>query len=175
MFRVRLTLTLMLQLALLLAALLWCWVDPGSIIDRQRRSVFDYYQRIAPRTYQNAPVRIVDIDDASLTQIGQWPWPRSAVAAMVGRLSQSGASAIVFDIVFAEPDRTSPAQILAPSGRPTACRSMPCAKTLSGGAGSRCVAGQGDPGRRQCGDRLRADQRGRRTQARRCAAASPPG
>ncbi|MGD0866844.1 MAG: CHASE2 domain-containing protein [Rhizomicrobium sp.] len=112
MFRVRLSLTLILQLALLVAALLWCWVDPGSIIDRQRRSVFDYYQRLAPRTYQKAPVRIVDIDDASLTQIGQWPWPRSAVAAMIGRLSQSGASAIVFDIVFAEPDRTSPAQIL---------------------------------------------------------------
>jgi len=107
------SLTLILPLLLLLAALLWCWTDPGSIIDRQRRSVFDYYQRIAPRTYQNAPVRIVDIDDASLAQVGQWPWPRSAVAAMVGRLSQAGASAIVFDIVFAEPDRTSPSQALA--------------------------------------------------------------
>ncbi len=113
MFRVRMSLTLILPLLLLLAALMWCWTDPGNIIDRQRRSVFDYYQRLAPRAYQNAPVRIVDIDDASLAQVGQWPWPRSAVAAMVGRLSQAGASAIVFDIVFAEPDRTSPSQALA--------------------------------------------------------------
>ena len=112
MFRVQKHLTLILPLLVMLAALVWCWTDPGSIIDRQRRSVFDYYQRLAPRTYQDAPVRIVDIDDASLATVGQWPWPRSAVAAMVGRLSASGASAIVFDIVFAEPDRTSPAQIL---------------------------------------------------------------
>ncbi len=98
---------------LLLAALLWCWFDPGSIIARQRRAVFDYYQRIAPRAYQDAPVRIIDIDDASLARIGQWPWPRSAVAAMVERLAASGAAAIAFDIVFAEPDRTSPAQVLS--------------------------------------------------------------
>ncbi|MGD0143303.1 MAG: adenylate/guanylate cyclase domain-containing protein [Rhizomicrobium sp.] len=119
----RTSLMLILQLLLLLTALLWCWIDPGNIIDRQRRDVFDYYQRLAPRTYQNAPVRIVDIDDASLAQVGQWPWPRSAVAAMVGRLSAAGAAAIVFDIVFAEPDRTSPSQILtiwAADGAPVA-------------------------------------------------------
>ena len=113
MFRVRMSLALIVPLLLLVAALLWSWTDPGSIIDRQRRSVFDYYQRLAPRAYQNAPVRIVDIDDASLARVGQWPWPRSAVAAMVGRLSQAGASAIVFDAIFAEPDRSSPSQVLA--------------------------------------------------------------
>jgi adenylate cyclase len=100
-------------LLLLVGALLWSWFDPGNIIDRQRRSVFDYYQRLAPRTYQETPVRIVDIDDASLARVGQWPWPRSAVAAMVSRLAASGARAIAFDIVFAEPDRTSPSQTLA--------------------------------------------------------------
>lgn len=104
---------LLAPLLMLLGALLWSWFDPGNIIDRQRRSVFDYYQRLAPRTYQDAPVRIVDIDDASLARVGQWPWPRSAVAAMVSRLAASGASAIAFDIVFAEPDRTSPSQTLA--------------------------------------------------------------
>ncbi|HEY1709843.1 MAG TPA: adenylate/guanylate cyclase domain-containing protein [Rhizomicrobium sp.] len=107
------SLTLAIQLLLLLATLLLCWFDPGNVIDRQRRAVFDYYQRLAPRPYQDAPVRIVDIDDASLARIGQWPWPRSAVAAMVTRLAQSGASSIAFDIVFAEPDRTSPSQALA--------------------------------------------------------------
>src|SRR5438045_6948195 len=82
---------LLAPLLLLLGALLWSWFDPGNIIDRQRRSVFDYYQRLAPRTYQDTPVRIVDIDDASLARVGQWPWPRSAVAAMVSRLAASGA------------------------------------------------------------------------------------
>ena len=42
---------------------------------------------------------------------------------MITRLSQAGAAAIVLDVVFAEPDRTSPAQILAnwaASGAPVA-------------------------------------------------------
>ena len=109
----RKTLTIAAQMLPLLIALAWCWLDPGQIIVRQRRAVFDYYQRIAPRTWQDTPVRIVDIDDASLARLGQWPWPRSQVAALVTRLSQAGAAAIVLDIVFAEPDRTSPAQSLA--------------------------------------------------------------
>ena len=75
-------LTLVMQLLPLLLALFWCWFDPGNIIALQRRSVFDYYQRLEPRAYQDAPVRIVDIDDASLARLGQWPWPRSEVAAL---------------------------------------------------------------------------------------------
>ena len=105
--------TAAIQVAPLLLALFWCWFDPAGIIARQRRDVFDYYQRLAPRSYQDAPVRIVDIDDASLAKVGQWPWPRSAVAAMVARLSQAGAAAIAFDVIFSEPDRTSPAQAIA--------------------------------------------------------------
>lgn len=97
----------------MLVALFWCWFDPGNIIARQRAAIFDYYQRLEPRAYQDAPVRIVDIDDTSLSRIGQWPWPRTKVAEMVARLAHAGAAAIAFDVVFAEPDRTSPTQVLS--------------------------------------------------------------
>lgn len=76
-----------------------------------RELTFDYYQRFQPREYTAAPVRIIDIDEASITEIGQWPWPRTKVAQLVDILTAQGAAAIVFDVVFAEPDRTSPAQI----------------------------------------------------------------
>ena len=56
-------------------------------------------------------VRIVDIDDQSLARIGQWPWPRSKIAELVDRLGSS-AAAVAFDIVFAEPDASSPEQII---------------------------------------------------------------
>ncbi len=85
--------------------------DPG-IIEALRLMVFDTFQRIEPRAYQDAPVRIVDIDDGSLERLGQWPWPRTLVARLVTRLTELGAAAIVFDIVFAEPDRTSPDRVL---------------------------------------------------------------
>lgn len=53
-------------------------------------------------------VVIVDIDDASLARIGQWPWPRNTVAELVSQIHQADARVIGFDIVFAELDRTSP-------------------------------------------------------------------
>lgn len=71
--------------------------------------VFDQYQRWKPRDYDpNAPVRIIDIDRESLERFGQWPWPRTYLAAMVDRLNAAGAAVIGFDMLFAEPDRTSP-------------------------------------------------------------------
>lgn len=77
-----------------------------------RLKVFDAFQRLRPRPYQEAPVLIVDIDEESLTKIGQWPWPRTTLAQLTDKLRGEGASAIAFDVVFAEPDRTSPNQIV---------------------------------------------------------------
>jgi len=85
--------------------------EPALVQELQLRA-FDGFQRLAPRSYTDAAVRIVDIDDASLAHIGQWPWPRSEVAALVNQLFQMGAAVVVFDAVFAEPDRTSPVRLL---------------------------------------------------------------
>ncbi|MBU0486026.1 MAG: adenylate/guanylate cyclase domain-containing protein [Proteobacteria bacterium] len=57
-------------------------------------------------------VVIVDIDEKSLKQLGQWPWPRNTVAELMNRISAAGAKVVGFDIVFAEKDRTSPLQFL---------------------------------------------------------------
>lgn len=76
-----------------------------------RLGLFDQYQRWSPRAYVDVPVRIVDIDDASLARLGQWPWPRSRMAALLDRLGAAGAVAVGFDVMFAEPDRTSPRAI----------------------------------------------------------------
>ncbi len=59
-----------------------------------------------------ANVVIVDIDEKSLRELGQWPWPRDVVAELVGRIDAAGALVTGFDIVFAEPDRTSPVNLL---------------------------------------------------------------
>ena len=77
-----------------------------------REATFDQYQRLAPRKFEPMPVRVVDIDEASLREFGQWPWPRDRMAALVQRLSENGASAIAFDILFAEPDRLSPRNVV---------------------------------------------------------------
>jgi len=84
----------------------------SPLLEESQLRVFDAFQRWHPRTFQQAPVRIVDIDDESLSRLGQWPWPRTLIAQLVKRLSDLGASVSVFDVVFAEPDRTSPSHVL---------------------------------------------------------------
>ena len=50
---------------------------------------------------------IVDIDEKSLQQYGQWPWPRYRIAILLDKLKGLGAQTIGFDMMFAEDDRTS--------------------------------------------------------------------
>ncbi len=92
-----------------LLALLQLIQLPG--MERIGLLLFDSYQRAAPRAYQDAAVKVVDIDDESIRRRGQWPWPRTEIARLVDRLGQAGASVVAFDVVFSEPDRTSPARI----------------------------------------------------------------
>jgi adenylate cyclase len=66
---------------------------------------FDFYQRVLPRAGADSPVRVIDIDDASLARLGQWPWPRSMLATLTERLTELGAASIGFDVLFPEPDR----------------------------------------------------------------------
>jgi adenylate cyclase len=95
--------------AIMLSLVLRVW-DP-VVLQAFRNDIFDSYQRILPRQYTPVPVLVVDIDDASIEQLGQWPWPRFVFADMVDRLTELGAASISFDVMFSEPDRTSPAQV----------------------------------------------------------------
>src|SRR5262249_29543268 len=78
--------------------------DPDLLV-AMRFKFFDMFQQWLPRQETAFPVTIVDIDEPSLAELGQWPWPRSVLASLVNRLPQDGAAAIGFDVVFAEPDR----------------------------------------------------------------------
>ena len=102
--------------------LLLHFVQP-PIIAQLGDLVFDAYQRAAPRPYKEAPVRVVDIDDETIAKLGQWPWPRTDVARLEQVLADAGASSIAFDIVFSEPDRTSPARVAEILRRNPAARS----------------------------------------------------
>jgi adenylate cyclase len=86
-------------------------LDPSPVA-RLRMSIFDSYLSLKPRVADPAfPVRIVDIDEASLAKIGQWPWPRSELARIIERLADAGAKTVAIDLILAEPDRLSPAAL----------------------------------------------------------------
>ncbi len=86
-------------------------LDPGFVVGI-RNLTFDAYQRLQPRPYGDPPVRIVAIDDDALAAVGQWPWPRTRMAELAQRLVDLGAATVAFAIIFAEPDRLSPAQVV---------------------------------------------------------------
>ncbi len=92
---------------LTLAAMLFVLGGNSPILYRLSGLVFDFYQNLKPRVEAGAPIVILDIDEASLHQVGQWPWPRSEIAQIVDELGKLGAASIAFDIVFSDPDRTS--------------------------------------------------------------------
>ena len=104
-------------LCLLLAALAIRFYEP-VIGAEYRLKIFDYYQQLRPRVPTDLPIGMIDIDEASLERIGQWPWPRQLLAELVDQLTALGAAAIVFDVLFSEPDRLSPARLadLLPAG-----------------------------------------------------------
>src|SRR6266849_6485653 len=96
-----------LAVALIGGALLLRYMDP-FFVRALRLIAFDHFQQLDPETYDpNLPIRIVDIDEKSLSMIGQWPWPRTTVRDLLAELAAKGAAVVAFDVLFAEPDRTS--------------------------------------------------------------------
>jgi serine phosphatase RsbU (regulator of sigma subunit)/CHASE2 domain-containing sensor protein len=78
-----------------------------------RNVVFDGYQRIFPLPRASDPVAVVVIDESALATYGQWPWPRTRMAELITRISEHAPASIGLDILFAEPDRYSPAVMAA--------------------------------------------------------------
>lgn len=103
--------SLLLPMCILGLALGINYLNP-PLLQTLRLAVFDTQLIRHPRPYTKLPVTIVDIDDESLRRLGQWPWPRTQMAEMIDRLGNAGAASIVLDIVFAEPDKTSPKELL---------------------------------------------------------------
>ncbi len=93
--------------ALLFGLALLRIADPAAIEELRVRT-FDTFQIIDPRMKTARPVVIIDIDEKSLAEYGQWPWPRTRIADLVNALTRLDAAVIAFDIVFAEPDRLTP-------------------------------------------------------------------
>lgn len=95
-------------LAVIIALTLLRAADP-YVVRVARETTFDLFQQIKPREAPpGLPIRIIDIDEPSLRSLGQWPWSRVMMADIASRLTDLGAAAIGFDILFSEPDRLSP-------------------------------------------------------------------
>ncbi len=98
--------------ALILALLLsWAYLFTPQTFFSLNNNLRDFLFNIRGELPKSDRIVIIDIDEASLKQFGQWPWSRSVVAELINKLSDADAGIIGLDIVFAEPDQTSPHRI----------------------------------------------------------------
>lgn len=86
--------------------------DP-SPIKTIRAQWFDYLQLQHPREEPEEPIAVViDVDEKSLKELGQWPWPRTVVSQIMIGAFQNGAIGMATDVMFSESDRTSPKNLV---------------------------------------------------------------
>lgn len=64
----------------------------------------------------NETIIIIDIDEKSLKELGQWPWSRDKVARLLQNLAEYGVGIVGLDVVFAEPDNSSPKKVFQKMG-----------------------------------------------------------
>jgi len=72
------------------------------------RKVYDVLlSQSSQRPPSPVPV-LIAIDDRSLADLGQWPWPRHVLARLITRLREAGADIVTLDLILSARDRTSP-------------------------------------------------------------------
>jgi serine phosphatase RsbU (regulator of sigma subunit) len=108
-------------LALLLAFVLAVLLAQGGDgqLPALRLALFDAYQVYLPRQRLSGPVHVINIDEAALSEYGQWPWPRTLLKELLEKIAEQRPLAIGLDILMPEPDNTSPEALAArmPDGR----------------------------------------------------------
>ena len=87
-----------------LAVLMWWGLKDPFVKETARLKSFDLIQKYDTPTISEDVV-IVEIDEKSIEQNGQWPWKRTVLADVIWRLREAGAGIIVLPILFSEEDR----------------------------------------------------------------------
>lgn len=93
-----------LLLSFLLAGL---YLARPPILELFELKAFDQRLRWRGPLPTSGKVVIVAIDERSLVELGQWPWPRILMAELIETLSRARAKVIGLDIVWSEPERRS--------------------------------------------------------------------
>ena len=99
--------------ALLLFALHIAGISRFEVVDRLENYFYDVRIRLTMPGTVDDRVVIIDIDEASQLELGQWPWPRNTLADIVDALfDHYGIRVLGLDALFAEAEETSAERLL---------------------------------------------------------------
>ncbi len=103
-------------LAITVVLTTYFFFQPG-LLDRANNRIYDALLVSIPHKMPSELPIIVDIDDESLKQFGQWPWPRYQTAELLQKINALSPKSIALDMIFSEADRTSPEYLRAQIAR----------------------------------------------------------
>lgn len=78
-----------------------------GFVHRMELASLDTRYQLRGRASPDPRIVIVDIDQRSQELLGRWPFPRSHFARLLDLLREDGASVVVFDITFSQPDQAA--------------------------------------------------------------------
>ena len=74
-----------------------------GLLDKQDYKFYDLLLRIKKSPHENEQILLVDIDNISISEIGEWPWSRDIIADALFRMKEFGAKSVTFDIEYLSP------------------------------------------------------------------------
>lgn len=86
--------------------LTFCSIFNISLFQALESKTVDFRFAVRGTRLPEAPIRILAIDEKSLREVGQWPWPRAVHAELVRKLKAAGAKCVFYDVFFPEPERS---------------------------------------------------------------------
>jgi len=95
----------------ILGLLGWLQFSNPDFLESLRLRYFD--QLIVNQAPVENNIYTVNIDEASITARGQWPWPRGDYAKLIEDLYARGAGLVVFNVLMSETDRAGQDRILS--------------------------------------------------------------
>jgi adenylate cyclase len=87
-------------------------IQDSNLVRKIENISYDAYQSLFIEKSDFDGVVIIDIDEKSIGEIGQFPWRRDVFADLIKKLNQYGVSVITFDVFFSEEDKQNPKKIL---------------------------------------------------------------
>jgi adenylate cyclase len=83
----------------------WLSLSRPAALASLEYGAYDLVVRSVATRPPSGRIVIVDVDERSLSAVGQWPWRRDVIGRLISRLRDLGVPTIALDIIFAESDR----------------------------------------------------------------------
>jgi adenylate cyclase len=72
----------------------------GGLVSRLDGNVYDLFLRAQPPVKEDPSLLLLDIDDAAIAHVGEWPWSRDVMANGLILMREMGAASAVLDIEY---------------------------------------------------------------------------